>query len=101
MRTGEEIGDFEAEVMNVDVGGPYTMAGQRMVTKSMADRGKMDEINSYFLFLNQVPNCGGEILVLLLQKLQVFNSYRHVRMGKGLKVLSTSEQVSISISILQ
>ncbi|XP_044753994.1 uronyl 2-sulfotransferase-like isoform X2 [Coccinella septempunctata] len=92
LNTGEETEDFDSEVMFMDVGESYTTAGQRMVTKSMADRGKMDLVNGYFLFLNQVPNCGGEFLVLLLQKLQGINSYRHVRLGRGPKILSVIEQ---------
>ncbi|KAJ3643525.1 hypothetical protein Zmor_026229 [Zophobas morio] len=53
------------------------------VTKSLAQLGKMDEINKFVLFLNQVPNCGAEVLIFLLQKMQGPNSYRHVRLKGG------------------
>ncbi|CAH1153867.1 unnamed protein product [Phaedon cochleariae] len=62
-----------------------SLAPLKHVTKSIAELGKMDEINKYFLLLNNVPKCGSEILVLLLQKLQGLNNYRHVRLKEGNK----------------
>ncbi|XP_074028426.1 uronyl 2-sulfotransferase homolog pip isoform X3 [Leptinotarsa decemlineata] len=55
----------------------------KKVTKSLAELGKMDEVNKYVLFLNHVPKCGSEILILLLQKLQGFNNFRHIRLKGG------------------
>lgn len=64
------------------------------VTKSLAELGKMDEINSHILFFNSVPKCGGEVVVLLLQWLQGWNSFRHVRLrGGARRRLSRLEQV--------
>ncbi|EFA10533.1 uronyl 2-sulfotransferase [Tribolium castaneum] len=63
------------------------------VTKSMAQLGRMDEINKFVLLLNPVPNCGGEILVFLLQKMQGLNNYRHVRLkGGGVRRLNGRQQ---------
>ncbi|KAJ8917617.1 hypothetical protein NQ315_000100 [Exocentrus adspersus] len=58
-------------------------ASMKHVTKSLAELGKMDEVNRHFLFLNHVPKCGSEILILLLQKLQGLNNYKHVRLTGG------------------
>ncbi|XP_057653936.1 uronyl 2-sulfotransferase-like [Diorhabda carinulata] len=66
------------------------------VTKSLAQLGKMDEVNKYILFLNYVPKCGSEILILLLQKLQGYNNYRHVRLkGGSTKVLTNLQQDNV------
>lgn len=66
------------------------------VTKSLAQLGRMDNVNRHLLFLNHVPKCGSEILILLLQKLQGFNNYRHVRLiGGNKRRLSNGQQVSI------
>lgn len=101
LNTSEDMGDYGSEVMIMDLEESYTAASQRMVTKSMAEREKMDEINGYFLFLNQVPNCGGEFLVFLLQKLQGFNNYRHVRMRRGPQVVSEVDQDDIIASMYE
>lgn len=67
----------------------------KYVTKSMVELGQMDRINRNVVFFNQVPNCGAELLVFLLQKLQGFNNYRHVRLkGEVETVLSKIEEVS-------
>jgi hypothetical protein len=64
------------------------------VTKSLVELGKMDEINKFVLFLNQIPNCGAEVLIFLLQKMQGRNNYRHVRLKGGTnRSLTRIEQV--------
>lgn len=65
------------------------------VTKSLAELGKMEEKNAHVLFFNSVPKCGGEVVVLLLQWLQGWNSFRHVRLKGGKRrKLTRLEQVS-------
>lgn len=74
----------------------FSLASMKHVTKSLAELGKMDEVNRHFLFLNHVPKCGSEILILLLQKLQGLNNYKHVRLTGGNKrYLTRLQQVSI------
>ncbi|XP_066245844.1 heparan sulfate 2-O-sulfotransferase pipe-like [Euwallacea similis] len=53
------------------------------VTKSMAQLGKMDEVNEHFMFFNFVPKSGSEILIYLLEKIQGMNSFKHVRLKGG------------------
>ncbi|KAK9889597.1 hypothetical protein WA026_006969 [Henosepilachna vigintioctopunctata] len=65
----------------------------------MADLGQMDRINKYFLFLNHVPNCGGEFLIMLLQQLGGLNNYRHVRLKRGAQILTTYDQNELITSI--
>lgn len=71
---------------------------RKYVTKSLTELGKMDEFNKYFLFLNGVPKSGSEILILLLQKLQGENTFKHVRMRDGNKRhLTAVQQVKYSL----
>lgn len=68
------------------------------VTKSLAELGKMEEKNAHILFFNSVPKCGGEVVVLLLQWLQGWNSFRHVRLKGGKRRrLTRLEQASFKI----
>ncbi|KAJ8977464.1 hypothetical protein NQ317_014551 [Molorchus minor] len=61
----------------------FALARMKHVTKSLAELGKMDEVNRHFLFLNHVPKCGSEILILMLQRIQGLNNYRHLRLKGG------------------
>ncbi|CAH1960901.1 unnamed protein product [Acanthoscelides obtectus] len=70
----------------------YPSASLRHTTKSLVELGKMDEVNKHFLFLNHVPKSGAEILILLLQRLQGYNNYRHVRLKDGNKRFLTRTQ---------
>lgn len=71
---------------------------RKYVTKSLTELGKMDQFNRYFLFLNDVPKSGSEILILLLQKLHGVNSFKHVRMRDGNKRhLTAKQQVNSSL----
>lgn len=63
----------------------FSLRTKKYVTKSLTELGKMDQVNKYFLFLNDVPKSGSEILILLLQRLQGINNYKHVRMRDGNK----------------
>lgn len=69
-----------------------SLRNRKYVTKSLTELGKMDDFNKHFLFLNDVPKSGSEILILLLQKLQGVNNYKHVRMRDGNKRLLTTKQ---------
>lgn len=78
----------------------------KYVTKSLSELGTMDQFNKYCLFLNAVPKSGSEILIMLLQKLQGINNFKHVRMRDGNKTYLTVLQQVIfflwrSIYILQ
>ncbi|KAL3268315.1 hypothetical protein HHI36_007433 [Cryptolaemus montrouzieri] len=100
LNTSGELEEFESELLTLsEVSGLYTVPYINAVTKSMKDLGKMDEINKYVLLMNQVPNCGGEFLILLLQKLQGYNNFRHIRLKRGKQILSSYEQNEF-ISIL-
>lgn len=69
------------------------------VTKSLSQLGKMDEINRHFLFFNSIPQSGAEVLIFLLEKLQGFNNYRHVRLKDGTeRRLSEIEQVEAKLN---
>lgn len=69
---------------------------RKHVTKSMAQLGKMDEINKHFLFLNSVPKSGSEILIFLLEKIQGINNFKHVRLkGGNRRKLTKVQQVGI------
>ncbi|XP_028133601.1 heparan sulfate 2-O-sulfotransferase pipe-like isoform X1 [Diabrotica virgifera virgifera] len=72
--------------------GALSLANSKHVTKSLTQLGRMDEVNRHLLFLNHVPKCGTEILILLLQKLQGYNNYRHVRLKYGNKRLLSNLQ---------
>ncbi|XP_060528606.1 uronyl 2-sulfotransferase-like isoform X2 [Cylas formicarius] len=65
----------------------------KFVTKSLAQLGKMDEINKHFLLLNYIPRSGAEILIFILQRVQGMNNFRHIRMKGPIKgELTKSEQ---------
>lgn len=61
----------------------HSLAPVRRVTKSLAELGKMDERNAHIVFFNAVPKSGSELVVLLLQWLQGWNNFRHVRLKGG------------------
>lgn len=86
----------QKEIVIVSTGNPLLiLPSVAHVTKSLAELGKMDERNAHVLFFNSVPKCGGEIVVLLLQWLQGWNSFRHVRLkGGARRKLTRLEQVS-------
>ncbi|XP_017768852.1 PREDICTED: uronyl 2-sulfotransferase-like [Nicrophorus vespilloides] len=69
-----------------------SLAPYRHVTKSLSELGKMDEVSAHILMLNAVPKSGSEILVLLIQWLQGWNNFRHVRLKGSKRKLSNLEQ---------
>lgn len=53
-------------------------------------------INKHVLMLTRVPGAGSELLILLLQRLQGFNAFKHIRLPPGDSGLLTSlRQVKI------
>ncbi|XP_043269734.1 uncharacterized protein [Venturia canescens] len=69
---------------------------QRYVTPSLAElrgRGDLPATNDHVLMLTRVPGAGAELLVLLLQRLQGFNAFKHIRLPPGDDgLLSTLQQ---------
>lgn len=51
-------------------------------TKSMKERGKMEEVNPYILMFNMIPYAGSELLSVLIKQLEGLNSFKHVRLKK-------------------
>lgn len=84
-----------------DVRRVFSLRTNKYVTKSLTELGTMDQSNKYFLFLNAVPKSGSEILILLLQKLQGVNNFKHIRMRDGNKRhLTITQQVIFIVIIL-
>ncbi|KAK5644393.1 hypothetical protein RI129_005693 [Pyrocoelia pectoralis] len=55
------------------------------VTKSLSELGSTDMLNPYVILLNLIPKCGGEVLVLILQRLQGWKNFKHVRLKQDYK----------------
>lgn len=91
----QRIQQYSKTTTPATVGPSFSLAPLKHVTKSLAELGPMDELNAYVLFFNRVPKCGSEMLVLLLQWLQGWNNFKHVRLKGGNKrKLNRIEQVS-------
>lgn len=74
--------------------GYVSMPPIKRTTKSLAELGVMDELNPHILFFNRIPKSGSEMLLLLLQWLQGWNNFRHVRLKDENKPkISRIEQV--------
>ncbi|OXU26651.1 hypothetical protein TSAR_007957 [Trichomalopsis sarcophagae] len=59
---------------------------QKYVTPSLAElgeRGIPPETNDHVLMVTRVPGAGAELLVLILQRLQGFNAFKHIRLPPG------------------
>lgn len=67
----------------------------KYVTKSLVKLGEMDEISKHIIFFNWIPKSGSEMLILLIQWLEGWNNFRHVRLMNGKKKLTRIEQVGI------
>lgn len=79
------------------LGGVVPSVFNKHVTKSLAELGPMDEINRHTVLFNRVPRSGSEMLVLLMQWLQGWNGFRHIRLkgdDRGSR-LSRVKQVSV------
>lgn len=68
---------------------------QRYVTPAMVvDLTRTPIVNKNVLMIIRVPGAGAEILVLILQKLQGYNAFKHIRLPRGDEgVLTTLQQV--------
>ncbi|XP_024945526.1 heparan sulfate 2-O-sulfotransferase 1 [Cephus cinctus] len=73
----------------------------RYVTPSLAElggRGNLPpEKNDHVLMLTRVPGAGAEILVLILQRLQGYNAFKHIRLPPGDDGLLTSLQQELLV----
>ncbi|XP_032679897.1 uronyl 2-sulfotransferase-like [Odontomachus brunneus] len=69
---------------------------QRYVTPSLAElsgRGRLPYMYKHVLMLTRVPGAGGELMVLILQRLQGYNAFKHIRLPSGDHgLLSTLQQ---------
>lgn len=53
-------------------------------------------MNKHILMLTRVPDAGAELFVLLLQRLQGYNAFKHIRLPPGDHgLLSTLQEVKI------
>ncbi|CAL7950751.1 unnamed protein product [Xylocopa violacea] len=58
----------------------------RYVTPSLAElgaRGNLPKTNKHILMLTRIPGAGAELLVLMLQRLQGYNAFKHIRLPPG------------------
>ncbi|CAK9812372.1 Heparan sulfate 2-O-sulfotransferase 1 [Anthophora plagiata] len=58
----------------------------RYVTPSLAElagRGNLPKSNRHILMLTRVPEAGAELFVLILQRLQGYNAFKHIRLPPG------------------
>ncbi|KAI4503899.1 hypothetical protein M0802_001302 [Mischocyttarus mexicanus] len=72
----------------------------RYVTPSLAElggRGNLPEMNKHVLMLTRVPGAGAELLVLILQRLQGFNAFKHIRLPPGDSGLLTTLQQELLV----
>lgn len=90
----DEEEDYYERNENVDYKPVSSSSYVKYVTKSLVLLGEMDEISGHILFFNRIPNCGSEMLILLIQWLEGWNNFRHVRLKSGKKKLSRLEQVN-------
>jgi len=68
----------------------------RYVTPSLAELGNMPYKYKHILMLTRIPGTGAELLVLILQRLQGYNAFKHIRLPPGDHgFLSTLQQVSL------
>lgn len=76
----------------------------RYVTPSLAElgaRGNLHKTNKHVLMLTRVPNAGSELLVLILQRLQGYNAFKHIRLPPGDHgLLSTLQEVYLLCDLL-
>ncbi|XP_060824190.1 uronyl 2-sulfotransferase-like isoform X1 [Bombus pascuorum] len=79
--TGSSIEKPYAGEQEVHKGQTY-----RYVTPSLAElgaRGSLPKMNQHVLMLTRVPDAGAELLVLILQRLQGYNAFKHIRLPPG------------------
>ncbi|XP_017788708.1 PREDICTED: heparan sulfate 2-O-sulfotransferase 1-like [Habropoda laboriosa] len=72
----------------------------RYVTPSLAElaaRGNLPKSNEHILMLTRVPEAGGELFVLILQRLQGYNAFKHIRLPPGDHGLLSSLQEELLV----
>ncbi|KZC10474.1 PREDICTED: uronyl 2-sulfotransferase-like [Dufourea novaeangliae] len=72
----------------------------RYVTPSLAELGarrSLPKMNKHILMLTRIPNAGGELLVLILQRLQGYNAFKHIRLPPGDHGLLSSLQEELLV----
>ncbi|XP_053976276.1 uronyl 2-sulfotransferase-like isoform X1 [Hylaeus volcanicus] len=72
----------------------------RYVTPSLAELGSrrsVAEMNRHILMLTRVPEAGAELLVLILQRLQGYNAFKHIRLPPGDHGLLTTLQEELLV----
>ncbi|XP_029045001.2 uronyl 2-sulfotransferase-like [Osmia bicornis bicornis] len=94
----EIVDDSESDVEKRFAGKQeiYKRQTYRYVTPSLAELGaygNLPRTNKHTLMLTRVPDAGTELLVLILQRLQGYNAFKHIRLPPGdHKLLSTLQQ---------
>lgn len=77
----------------------------RSGTPSLAELGVREifsEMNDNVLMLTRIPGSGAELLVLILQRLQGYNAFKHIRLPRDDRgSLSILQQVSREIHLLR
>lgn len=70
----------------------------RYVTPSLAElrlHGHLPSMYKHVLMLTRIPGTGAELMSLILQRLQEYNAFKHIRLPSGDHgSLSTLQQVS-------
>ncbi|XP_058788564.1 heparan sulfate 2-O-sulfotransferase 1-like [Phymastichus coffea] len=77
---------YEAETISVVSSSTETSRMQRYVTPSLAELGEHGippATNEHILMVTRVPGAGSELLVLILQRLQGYNAFKHIRLPPG------------------
>ncbi|XP_076645982.1 heparan sulfate 2-O-sulfotransferase 1 isoform X2 [Halictus rubicundus] len=90
-----DTGKRSAGQRQIDKGQTY-----RYVTPSLAELGprrSVPKMNTDILMLTRVPNAGAELLVLMLQRLQGYNAFKHIRLPPGDHRLLSSLQEELLV----
>nr|XP_031832382.1 uronyl 2-sulfotransferase-like isoform X1 [Nomia melanderi] len=72
----------------------------RYVTPSLAELGprrSFPKMNRHVLMLTRVPDAGAELLVLIFQRLQGYNAFKHIRLPPGDHGLLSSLQEELLV----
>ncbi|XP_012262928.2 uronyl 2-sulfotransferase-like [Athalia rosae] len=72
----------------------------RFVTPSLAEIGgrrSIPEMNDHTLMITRLPGAGSELLVLILQRLQGLNAFKHIRLPPGDENLLTTLQQELLV----
>ncbi|TGZ51151.1 uronyl 2-sulfotransferase [Temnothorax longispinosus] len=83
----------EQEVSRADDRWTTRSQARRYVTPSLAELGDLPYKHKHVLMLTRIPGAGAELMVLILQRLQGYNAFKHIRLPPGDHgLLSTSQQ---------